>query len=505
MSLLEVHGVSKNFGGLKAVSDVTFHVDRGEIVSIIGPNGAGKTTLFNLITGIYRPSAGAVIFKGEDITGLPPHKIAHKGIARTFQISRVFPNMTVLENVMVGSHHLLRPNVVETLLRLPSFRHKEAGARERALELLGLFGRELLTRRDDLATTLNHAEMRRVEIARALAAGPELLLLDEPAAGMNPAEANELMQLILSLRDRGFTVLLVEHHMGIVMDISDRIIVLDYGKKIAEGTPSEIQQDKAVIEAYLGRQESFAEVKSRTQRTEAGQSLLEVNGLAVAYGPMQVLWNVSFHVRKGEIVCLLGPNAAGKSTTVKAVLGAVKPLHGTITFKGTRIDGMPTHQIVRMGICIVPEGRRIFRRLTVRENLEMGGYSLPLDLVRARMERVYTLFPRLAERRNQMAGTLSGGEQQMLAIGRALMTEPELICMDEPSTGLSPLMVEMVARAIADVRDSGATVLLVEQNALMALSLADRGYLMRNGRIVLEAKASDLLSSDAVQKSYLGS
>jgi branched-chain amino acid transport system ATP-binding protein len=504
MVLLEVQGLSKSFGGLKAISDVTFHVERGEIVSIIGPNGAGKTTLFNLITGIYRPSAGKVLFKGEDITGFPSFRITQKGIARTFQISRMFPNMTVLENVMVGSHHVIKPNLFETLLRLPGFHSKEQRARERCAELLRFFGHELLARRDDLVSTLNYADRRRVEIARALAAEPELLLLDEPAAGMNSAEAAELTGLIRQLRDTGYTILLVEHHMGLVMDISDRVIVLDYGRKIAEGRPDEVQRNPAVIEAYLGRQEGFSQFLSPERQLKPGDPLLQVQNLCAGYGPVQVLWDVSVEVRKGEIVCLLGPNAAGKSTTLKAILGTVPVMGGSVIYKGRRIDGLPTAQIVRMGIGVVPEGRRIFGRLTVSENLELGGYPFPRDIVQERMERIYTLFPRLAERRSQLAGTLSGGEQQMLAIGRALMADPELICMDEPSTGLSPLMVEIVARAISDIRDVGTTVLLVEQNSAMALSLSDRGYLMRNGHVILSASARDLLSDDQVRKSYLG-
>ena len=251
--VLDVHDLTKSFGGLTAVQHLDFYVEDGSITSMIGPNGAGKSTVFNLISGLYKPDSGRIIFQGHDIAGLSPDRVQKRGIARTFQNQRLFANLSVLENVLIGYHSRLKAGLLGDIIKPPSVRREEREAREKAMEALSLFGDRLAPHAHRRCIDLPYANRRLLELARAIVSEPRLLMLDEPSAGMNPTETMAFMDYVRAIRNRGTTVLLIEHNLGVVMGISERVVVLDYGTKIAEGTADEVRADERVIEAYLGR------------------------------------------------------------------------------------------------------------------------------------------------------------------------------------------------------------------------------------------------------------
>ncbi len=506
--LLRVQEVSVHFGGLKAVSEVSLEVQEGSITALIGPNGAGKTTLFNAISRLQEMTTGRVWFGDTELTKLDPASAARVGMARTFQNLRIFVNMSVLENVLVGCHRHEKSGFWAGGVGWPSQRREEKRSRQRAmdaLELVGLKDQAMLP-----ASSLPYGQQRLVEIARALASEPKLLLLDEPAAGMNSSEREHLISRIQMIRDAGVTVLLVEHDVDLVMDISDEVNCLDYGKLIACGIPENIQKDEKVIAAYLGVDRGETDLCA-TRELVDGEScpvpedMLVVDGLVTSYGSIEALHGVSLTVHKGMVVAVLGANGAGKSTLLHTVSGIVHPNHGHVFFQGADITKMAPEKIVGKGICQVPEGRQLFPTLSVEDNLVVGATgrkdrgSLADDIA-----YVYELFPILGERRKQAAGTLSGGEQQMLAIGRALTGHPTLLLLDEPSMGLAPLAVERIFEALAKLNQEGLTMLMVEQNAEMALSLAHNAVVLQTGNVTLSGTATLLRQDDRVRASYLG-
>ena len=505
--LLQLTGVTKRFGGLCAVSACDLAVQAGHAHGIIGPNGAGKTTLFNLVTGIYRPDAGDIRLRGQSLVGLRPNQIARRGVGRTFQNIRLCKELSVLDNVRVAYDTRLATSPLAALLALPGLRRDEERSADESLALLESFG--LASLADKPARALPYGLQRRLEIARAIALKPSLLLLDEPAAGLNHAEMDELLRFLRWVRDHfAVTIVLIEHHMKLVMGLCDRISVFDFGAKIAEGTPDEIRANRRVIDAYLG-EETGESGDGRTAQpaTSAGsqaEPALSVRDLTVNYGDIVAVKGVSFEVKRGEIFSLVGANGAGKTSTLRALSG-LRPYGGVVRLHGRDLAGLEPAEIVAAGLAQVPEGRGIFGPLTVWENMRLACWPRKDRAAAAKdIERMFGLFPRLKERREQHAGTLSGGEQQMLAVARALLSGAQTLVLDEPSMGLAPKLVKEIYGVLRDINQTGVTLLLVEQNANLALRLAHRAAVLETGRIVLTGTGAELLDHPRVREAYLG-
>lgn len=489
---LRVTDIGIRFGGVQAAQHVSLQAPAGSITSIIGPNGAGKTTVLNMISGFYAPDSGQIELR-QPLAGLPAWKTARAGIARTYQTTLLFGEMSVLDNLLVAMQ--------KGRLGLPFSRAPET-QRSLALDLLALVGYrgEVNIPAEDLP----HVDRRLVEIARALATAPAVLLLDEPAAGLSRRDTDDLATLLRKLADFGLTVILVEHDMTLVMSVSEHLLVLDAGKPIASGPPSEIRQNPQVIAAYLGGTDYQATARAQPW-AGSRDARLYVKDLVIDYGASAVVNKVNLLVNPGELVAILGANGAGKSSILQCLAGLHRASSGSILLDNENIEQTSASLIAAQGLALVPEGRQVFPYLSVRDNLLLGGYSRREAFdTDAEIEAILRRFPRLRDRIDNPAGLLSGGEQQMVAVGRGLMAKPKILLLDEPSLGLSPAMIGELYDALAALRDEGVTILLVDQMANLALQVADRAYVLETGTIVKTGSAAQLREDKDLAAAYLG-
>jgi branched-chain amino acid transport system ATP-binding protein len=477
-ALLEVQGLSKHFGGVLALDELNLTVAANEILGLIGPNGSGKTTFFNVITGIYRVDAGSVFFNGADVTNASGRAMYQAGMARTFQRSRLSLPLSIFDNIMIGNHKRLNQGLWFNLVRRGDFKRQFEESYAAARALVEVFEPGLADRLFEPVAGLPMIDRRRIEICRALISAPRLLLLDEPSAGMTHEETAELMNdiLLVRARNKDLTIIIVEHEMGV------------------------IERRRAV--PHRGFRRAGAGSLSRGGMMSG---TLEIEDVFTAYDKADVLQGVSLKVEPGRITCLLGSNGSGKTTLVRSILGLTPSRLGRIVFDGADITRLPTHKIIAAGIACIPEGRKVFPKLTVEENLRVGAYQERSDKVSAaRLDEILNIFPRLSERRTQLAGTMSGGEQAMVSIGRGLMCAPKLLLIDEPSLGLSPRLVKENFSIIRSINERGITVLLVEQNVHQTLAISHYGFVLSKGRVAASGTPTELAARQDVRDAYFG-
>jgi len=482
--LLECRRVGKRFGEFTAVREVDLALPDRRLHALIGPNGAGKTTLFNICSGMYPPDGGELRLGGERLDGLPPERIVGRGLARSFQITNLFPALTVFENLRLAAQ-------ARDPRRFNAWRyaHTLATVDQETRELvtfLGLVGVE-----EAPVASLSYGGQRLVEMGVALAARPRVLLLDEPLAGLAAGERERITSLVRRLTEH-MAVLLVEHDIDRVFAFADGITVMNEGRVIADGPVEVVRHDPLVQEVYLGHGRDMLVASAARAPGGASGAIMSVAGIDTFYGKSHILHEVSLEVRAGEVVGLLGRNGAGKSSTLKSVMGLVAPARGRVEFTGRDITGHSPEDIARLGMGFVPQGRRLFPNLTVSENLALGRLRRRGDDgIRWEQERIFEFFPRVRERLDEKAETLSGGEQQMVAIARALSGRVKLLLLDEPFEGLAPAVTETIFAALDRLRGE-VPILIVEHDLDLVLALADRIYVLDRGRISYAGPAAPL-------------
>jgi ABC-type branched-subunit amino acid transport system ATPase component len=501
-AVLELAGVEKHFGGIRAVGGASLAVRAGEIHALIGPNGAGKTTLFNVASGMFPPDAGTVALHGAQVQGEEPHRICQQGLARSFQITNLFKGLTIYENLRLSlqARHPARFNAWRDV---DSFPEIHAETRE-LMKFLGLEGIEEIH-----GGELSYGGQRLVDLGIALGSKPRVLMLDEPLAGLAAAERERVSRLVQNVA-AGIPVLIVEHDIDRVLGFSQTVTVMNQGEVLMSGTPEEVRSDRRVQEVYTGtgtppRVASAASVAAGRGADAAGAPLLRFDKVNTFYGKSHILADATLDVREGEIVALLGRNGAGKTTLLKTLNGLVPAASGTIEYEGRDIAGLPAHEIARMGIGYVPQGRGLFAGMTVAENLALGRLARAADGshgVAWSEERIFEYFPRLQERMHVAADYLSGGEQQMAAVARALSGNVKLLLLDEPFEGLAPSIVQELFGVFDRLRGQ-ASIVIVEHNLDLVLALADRVFALERGAVFHQGPAEPLLKDLDYRKRIL--
>ena len=493
--VLQVKAVAKRFGGIRAVRGVDLEVRSGQIHALIGPNGAGKTTTFNLISGLFPPDAGAVHLNGRPIDNLPAHRIAGRGLARSFQITSQFNGLTIYENLRL-SVQARRPGRRNAWRDIDSYPEVHAETQE-LIRFLGLEGIE-----DIKAGDLSYGGQRLVDLGIALASKPQVLLLDEPLAGLAAAERGRVSNLVRAVSAH-VPVLIVEHDIDRVLALSHVVTVMNQGEVLMSGVPEAVRCDRRVQEVYTGTGTPAVVGRADGKGADAAAALRVCNVNAF-YGKSHILNDASLDVRKGEIVALLGRNGAGKSTLLKTIAGLVPAASGSIELEGREIAGLPAADVARRGIGYVPQGRGLFAGMTVAENLHLGRLARRTrgDGVALSEAQILEMFPALKPRMATAADYLSGGEQQMLAVARALSGNVRLLLLDEPFEGLAPAVIEELFRTFDRLRQQ-VPILIVEHNLDLVLALADRVFALERGAVFHEGPAEALLNDLDYRKRIL--
>jgi len=492
--ILEARGIAKSFGALKAVQGVDIAVRDRSLHALIGPNGAGKTTAFNLISGFYTPDEGEVLLQGRSIAGLTPEAITEAGVGRSFQITNLFPALTVEENLRlaVQARHPQRFNPWTAARSIEQIEDETRSV----IRYLGVAGIERAE-----AGSLSYGGQRLLDMGLALATKPRVLLLDEPLAGLSAAERQRIGDIIKRISS-DVPMLLVEHDIDRVFQIADAVTVMNEGRVLVDGTVEDARSSKQVQEIYIGSGAAAVAAKPRQGAAEAA-TVLAASQVNTFYGKSHILADVSFDVHQHEIVALLGRNGAGKSTLLKTLIGIAPPASGSIRLDGREIAGLSAAEIARLGIGYVPQGRGLFAGMTVAQNLELGrlrrqtGHGVRWDL-----DSIFEYFPRIRERLDTPADLLSGGEQQMVAVARALSGDVRVLLLDEPFEGLAPAIVEQLFESFDRLRRE-VSIIIVDHHLDLALALSDRTVALERGRVIYTGPSSELRDDLALRRKVL--